>query len=227
MSASSVHDNIAILSGSGGALALIATSVYFMSSEYNDFDRVSISHRDKMRKQQIKRRRTSKLMAIAGAVMYIAGLILLVLSIGLFHDEREAPAKDIAAMIHKQRRQDNQPSVNEPAILAGLATVVVLAGAIQSLRNFRKDETFGWLGTTLYAGGWLANGFAASMQNNSISSVSGRRLAWTLPGAAGIVIGTACLPWQIRHQYVSGPGLPVAAIGYVLYTIGNSAVLST
>ena len=77
----------------------------------------------------------------------------------------------------------------------------------------------------MYAGGWLGNGFAASMQNNSISSVYGTRLAWTLPGAATVVIGTACLPWQIRNQYASGLALPLSALGYILYTIGNSVVL--
>jgi hypothetical protein len=225
MATSTVHQNIAVLSGTGSALALLGTGAYFMSFEYEDPSRAQVDHRDIMERQRQRRRKTARRIGIAGALVYVAGLVLLVLSIGLFHDEREAPATSISGMIQQQAQLDSQPTINEPALLSGLATVVLLAGAVQSLRTFKKTETFGWLGPVLYAGGWLANGFAASMQNNSISSLSGTRLAWTLPGAAGIVAGTALLPWQIRNQYASGPALPIAALGYIVYTIGNSAVV--
>ena len=41
-----VHQNIAILSGTGSALALIGTGTYFMSFEYVDPTRVDVGHRD-------------------------------------------------------------------------------------------------------------------------------------------------------------------------------------
>ena len=95
---------------------------------------------------------------------------------------------------------------------------------IQSAREFNMTEQFGWIGSSIYAAGWIGNAFAASMGNKSISSVKSNRLAWTLPGAAAIVTGTFLVPWSIHHNYVSNPGWPIAGLGYVAFTVGTAYV---
>jgi predicted tellurium resistance membrane protein TerC len=221
----SVHKNLAIISGAGSAIALFGLSGYFMSYEYEDFDRVPVSDRTNMELHLTKRKKTSKIIAIVGILCYIIGIVLLVLSIGLYHDEKEELGKDISSIVKQLKKKKNEPETNEPVILASLASVVILMGLFQSLRNFHHTESFGLIGLTLYSVGWIANAFAASMQNNSIYSANNERLSWTLPGAVAIVLGTASLPWQIRHKYVSGFSLPLSALGYTAYTIGNVAVL--
>jgi uncharacterized membrane protein HdeD (DUF308 family) len=222
---SSVHNNMTIYSATGSSLLLLGTSFYFMSYEYQDFDRVKLSDRSQMEVNRSKRKNKSKIIAMSAALMYIVGIILLVLSIGLYQDEKEESATSISAIIKQTRKTNNEPDTNEPVILASLAAVVIMLGIFQSVRNFNKTETFGWIGLSLFSIGWISSAFAASMQNNAISSIYGERLAWTLPGAVAIVVGTAALPWQIKHQYVSGPALSISAIGYALFTIGNVFVV--
>jgi hypothetical protein len=205
-----VHKNLSIISGTGGALALFGISGYFMAFDYPNTG--------------IKRKQTSKVVAGFGILLYLIGIVLLILSVGVYRDQREDVETEISSIIQQVRKQENQPHHNEPFILASLASLIILLGLGQSLRTFHNTEKFGLVGLTVYTVGWVSNAFAASMQNNSISSINNQRLVWTLPGAIAIVLGTACLPWQIRHKYVSGVALPLSAIGYAFYTIGNAIV---
>ena len=227
MSISSVHNDLAIFSGIGSALTLFGIAGYFMSYQYQDFSRVQIENREEMELKRRRRRNFSRIIQICSVLVYLAGLVLLVLSIGLYRNEKEEEPDTIPDMIKHKRATESQPSTNEPVLLSSLATVIVLAGTIQCIRHFNKTETFGAIGMILYAGGWIANAFAASMQNNSIQSVQNQRLAWTLPGVTAIVIGTIFMPWEIKHQYVSGPSLPFISLGLLSYSIGNTLVLKT
>jgi hypothetical protein len=127
-------------------------------------------------------------------------------------------------LIQQIRNHDAQPKLNEPAILSGISSAIILLGVIESVRHFHKTEDFGWIGSSLYAAGWLGQAFAAAMNNKSVSSLKTQRLAWTLPGAAAIIGGTFLIPWQLQHNYVSGPGWSVAALGYTAFTIGTAYV---
>jgi hypothetical protein len=219
-----MHRNITILTGTGSAAALVGMASYFMSYEYKDFDRINVQGQDRMEVAFKRRRKVAQVILVIAIIIYVAGLVLIASGISFYRDEREEQAESIPSLIQQIRNADAQPSTNEPAILAGISTAIILAGMIQGAREFNKTEQFGWIGSTIYAAGWLGNAFAASMNNKSISSIKGNRLAWTLPGAAAIVAGTFIVPWQLHHNYISGPGWPVAALGYVAFTVGTSYV---
>jgi hypothetical protein len=228
----SVHTNLGILSSVGSLLSLIGTSSYFMSYEYSDFSRVD--PRDALNKNtnSVSRDKTSIVIAFLSIIAYVAGLILIVLSIGLYRDEKKMiQSSNISEMIKNLKHvnnvnNENSSSVNAPVILSSFASIVTLVGAIVMIKHYKKHRNFNRIGTLLFSSGWLANGFAASMNTKSLSSISSKRLAWTLPGVFAIVAGTFLLPWQISNEYVSGPALPLATIGYILFSIGNISVLN-
>lgn len=219
-----MHRNITIMTGTGAAVALLGFSSYFMSYEYKDFDRVELQGQDRMEKTYSQRKKISLIIRVIAGFFYISGIVLITLGICLWRDEREEQAQAIPSLIQQIRNADAQPSVNEPAILAGLSSAVLLAGAVMGALHFHKHEDYGWIGATLYAAGWLAQSFAAAMNNKSINSLKANRLAWTLPGAAGIVLGSFILPWQLHENYVSGPAHVVHALGLVAFTIGTAYV---
>lgn len=219
-----VHQNIAILTGTGSAAALVGMASYFMSYEYKDFDRINVQGQDRMEVAFKRRRKVSQAVMIIAIIIYVAGLVLLALGISLYRNEREEQAQSISGLIQQNRNTAAEPNTNEPAILAGISTAVILAGMIQSAREFNKTEQFGWIGSSIYTAGWLGNAFAASMNNKSINSIKANRLAWTLPGSAAIVAGSFIIPWQLSHNYISGPGWPIAALGYAAFSIGTSYV---
>lgn len=197
---------------------------YFMAYEYQDFTRVDNQGQDRMEVAFNKRRRYSKIVTVLASIVYMAGIVLIALGISLYRNERQEQAQSISGLIQQNRNITAQPKTNEVAILAGVSTAVLAAGMVKSAFDFNKTEQLGWIGSSLYAAGWLGNAFAAAMNNKSISSVNANRLAWTLPGAASIVAGTFLVPWQLHHTYVSGPGWPVAALGYAAFTVGTAYV---
>lgn len=222
-----VHENISIMCGTGSAVALVSMAAYFMSYEYRDFNRIDLQKNSRQDTVDLifrRRRKSATAIAIVAMLFYIGGLTLIALSLSLYPSERELQANDISGLIQQNRNQAVQPGVNEAAILAGISLGVVLIGVLQSARDFHKRERFGWVGSTIYAAGWIGTAFAAALNNKSINSLVGNRLAWTLPGAAGIVAGTFLLPWQLENNYVSSPAWPLAALGYVAFTIGTAYV---
>lgn len=219
-----VHERTSILTAVGSVSALLGMSSYFMSYEYKDFDRMNVSNRENLNASYSSRKRNSVIIMVVAAVFYFAGIILLTLSMSLFPDERELQAFDIPSLLQQIRNETAQPGVNEAAILAGVSASIIALGMIQSAREFHKTEHFGWIGSAIYGAGWLGLAFAGAMNQKSISSLTGSRIAWTLPGAAAIVGGTFLFPWQLRHNYISGPSWPLVAIGYFIFGIGNSLV---
>jgi hypothetical protein len=213
------------MTATGSAAALLGMTTYFMSYEYKDFDRVDLQDKSKMDSTFHRRKRFAEILQIISALVYIGGIVVLVLGMSLYTEEREAKAFDIPTLFQQIREAATQPSINEAAVLASISSVVLVIGLLQCIREFHKTERFGWIGSTLYAAGWLGNGFAASLNNKSISSIEDSRLVWTLPGIAAIVAGTFMFPWQLRNNYISGPAWPLVSIGYVLFSIGNSLVV--
>lgn len=219
-----VHQHISIFSGVGSIAALLGMSTYFMSYEYQDFDRVGLFDPEEMKSMFTRRHLWARVILVSSLIVYIAGLILLALSMSLYRSEKEAQAADVASLLQQVRNANAEPDVNEPAILAGVGSGAVLIGMAFCLKEFHHSETFGWIGPLLYGSGWLCNAFAAAMNSNSVTSLKTARLAWTLPGASLIVGGTFLFPWQFQHHYISGPAFSLVAIGYGCFGVGNSFV---
>ena len=218
----SIHRNIAMFTGFGSAAALLGMSSYFMAYEYQDFDRLDIGRTERMEDILDKRRRFSIVIMLLSAFIYVAGMVCITLGITLYPTEREEIATNSPGQIQQIQNVAAQPSVNEPAILSGLCSALTLAGMGYGFYNFMKREDFGWVSMSIYSVGWIGNSFAASMNNKSINSLVANRLAWTLPGAALIIAGTAMFPWQLHETYISGPSWPLCALGYVFFSIGTS-----
>lgn len=221
-----VHKDVVTMAATGAAVALLSTSTYFMTYEYKDFERVRREDDGTSKLEAIygRRRRIAKITLAISAFFYLCAIALICVSICLYRDEREEQATDIPGQISQLRTLAAQPSWNEVSVLASLSSGLTVAGAIQCALTFDKAEEFGWIGIILYAGGWLGNSFAASMNNKGLDSIRLSRLAWTLPGAAAIVAGTVLYPWQVDNGYISGPSWSISALGYAAFVIGTSYV---
>lgn len=216
------HRDISLLTGLGSAVALLGMSSYMMSYEYRDFDRVHLQGQDRMEEAYFYRRKVSWVIMILAAFFYVSGIVLLTLGITLYPDEREEVATNIPGQISQIRSKNAQPSLNEPAILAGISAALIVGGIGYGAYVFDKTENWGWVGSAVYSAGWIGQAFAAAMNNKSIESLVANRLAWTLPGAAVVVAGTMIFPWQLQNNYISGPAWPLTALGYMAFIIGTS-----
>lgn len=218
----SFHRDISMLTGLGSALGLLGMSSYMMSYEYQDFDRVHLQGQDRMEQTYFYRRKVSwVIMAVAG-LLYVTGIVLLTLGISLYPNEREEVATNIPGQITQLRSAAAQPTLNEPAILAGISAAMIVGGISYGAYTFNHTESWGWIGSAVYSAGWLGQAFAAATNNKSLESLVPNRLAWTLPGASVIIAGTMVFPWQLQHNYISGPAWPLTALGYMAFTIGTS-----
>jgi hypothetical protein len=220
-----LHRNIWALTGGGAIGAMLGMSFFLMSYEYKDFDRVTVKGQDQMETLFHRRRKTSMAIMIAAIIVYIAGMTLICLGVSLYRDERENLASSVTGLITQIRNKAAQPSINEPAILAALSTVCVVMGIGKGAWDFTTTEQWGWIGSSIYTIGWLGLAFAGAMNDMSIDSLSTTRLAWTLTGSSMISAGTFIIPWQLHQNYISGPGWPIMALGYVGFTVGTGLVL--
>lgn len=216
------HRDIAMMTGLGSAVALLGLSSYMMSYEYQDFDRVTLQGQDRMEATYFRRRKVSLIIMVLAAFFYVAGVVLITLGITLYPNEREEVATNIPGQITQLRATAAQPAINEPAILAGLSTGLIVGGLGYGAYVFNRTENWGWVGSALYSAGWIGQAFAASMNNKSIESLVPNRLAWTLPGASVIILGTMVFPWQLENNYISGPAWPLTALGYLAFVVGTS-----
>jgi hypothetical protein len=218
-----VHRHISTLMGSGTIVSLLGMTGYFMSYEYQDHDRVEAGqHATAIHRRQ----KCALAIIVIASFLYISGLVLISMGVSMYRLERENIADSISGIIMQTQRMEKQPDLNEPALLSGLATALILMGVFQSLRHFHRTETWGAVGAGLYGIGWLLNAYAAACNDNTLHSVRPDRLAWTLPGASAIVIGTYLFPWALRYAYVGSPAWAIAALGYVSFGIGTSFVVS-
>ncbi len=146
-------------------------------------------------------------------LFYLMGLILIVLSISVYRDEKEAISSEISIIIEKTNTKNTQPNTDAPTLLAIFSIITILFSTIIILKNYV------WFGVTFYTLGWIGVAFAGSMSNNSISSVDNDRLKWTLSGSLFIILGSLVYD-LIRFC----PGLILTSIGTLLFSIGNVMV---
>lgn len=222
----SFHRDILLMTGLGSAVALLGMSSYMMAYEFKDFNRVTIDGHDRMEAVYFKRKRMSLVIMVIAAFFYVAGIVLITLGITLYPNEREEIAGNIPGQISQIRSANSQPSINEPAILAGISAAMIVGGAAYGAYVFNKTENFGWIASSVYSAGWIGMSFAASMNNKSIQSLVANRLAWNLPAALLILGGTFLTPWQLQNNYISGPCWPICAIGYLCTVVGSSYLTS-
>jgi len=206
-----VHQNVALLGGPG-ALCLAAGFSGFMSAHYHD---PPVVHRTRYRA-----------VLATVALLCLTGVILTVLSIAFYRGsgERERMGEDITTHIHQVKNMEKQPAANEPAVLAIVSSLVLIFGAALGVREFEKSRKWGWHGSTLYAMGWLGNAFAGAMRDKSVESLERKRLAWTLPGATAIIVGTFAAPYEIRHRRIGGLSATMVTTGALAFHVGNALV---
>jgi hypothetical protein len=139
-------------------------------------------------------------------LFYIAGFILIILSISLYMNEKEAISSEISIIIEKANAQNTQ-NAQVSIILVTFASLLIIISTYLVMNNYL------WIGATLYTFGWIAAAFSASMNNT-------QRLEWTLPGSVCLILGSLLF-------YLAGlsPGLILASIGSLLFTIGNVMVI--
>ncbi len=219
------HENIAIFTGVGSVVSLLGLSSAFLSREYKEYDRVPVAGTSsRMERSYRKRQKTGRAILVVSTMAYIAGLALVTLGVTLYPLERDELETTVQGLILQNRTKNTQPAVHEPAVLSCISSALILAGVVEGGRHFHRYDEFGWIGSTLYAGGWLGQAFAGAMNDKNITSLRPTRLAWTLPGTFAIVLGTFLVPWQLKYNYSSGPAWPLAAAGYAAFSIGTSYV---
>jgi len=221
----SVHTDVSSLMTAGGFSTMVGLSAYLMSYEAQDCTRVGLTNQTGLVSRLETRRKWTLAVMIVSAFFYAAGIVLLALGISLFRDERSLIADTISGLIIQQQEQAADSTINEPAIMAGLAAAVILLGSVQSVLHFNKHEEWGWLGSLIYATGWILAAVAAATNNNSISSIRTDRLVWALVGASLIVGGTYMIPWALHHRYISSPAYALMAFGFFSFSISTSLVI--
>lgn len=220
-----IHRDVIIFAGSGTIAALLGMSGYFMTYEFEDLDRMTLSNQSHLEQTYRGRKKIAFAVIIISLIFYICGIVLISLGISLYRNERTEIASSITGIIQQTRAAASQSSINQPAILTGIAAAMIIGGMYMSAHTFRKTQQFGWIGMSVYTAGWLLNAFPAAMNDNDASSLDGSRLAWTLPGAAAICAGTYLLPWVIHHNYVTSPAFVLQSLGYVAFSVGTAFVL--
>jgi hypothetical protein len=161
-----------------------------------------------------------KLIQVIAALFYLAGFILVVLSIAMFREEKEALSSQVAVIIRNTATRNAQPATDQPTIIASLASVCILIGTVFVIMgNPLSEKLINWLGIALVSLGWAGNAFAASMSNNAASSVQNERLAFTLPAAFLVVLGS------VAYLYECSTGLVFAGLGALLFAFGDASVL--
>ena len=152
-------------------------------------------------------------------LFYIAGLVLVIISLSLYREEKDIVTSQISITIKQNQLRENQPDINEPCILASFGGLAILLGIWLSASKSEETE---WMAAIFFILGWISQGFAASMATNSISSVQNDRLAYTLSGVCLIIFGSI-----IFHFIKACPALILATVGAVLFTVGNAQVVSS
>lgn len=215
-----VHENIGIMSGVGSISAALSMSFYFMFYEWNDSSKLRIE-----KSHFFNTKNWKKNLQYVMFLFYLLSLVVIILSVCLYRQEREHQAQNIPSLLQQVRNSNAEPDINEPAILSGISGALTIIGLFLSLRKFEKEEHLGIVGPILFASGWLGQAFAASTNSKSIQTLKLKRLAWCLPGIALINTGFLLYPWQIQQDYSSGPAGILSLLGYFLFSYGNTLVM--
>lgn len=221
------HDHIRALTYGAAAAHVLSLSAYFMSHEMDSFDRVSLgenSAHSMNRSYKTQQTRAKVVGRVAGG-LYIISLVILILSLFLYRDEREQVATNITGIVVQVKTAEGDSDANEAGWLGLISASILLAGASVSAREFAKSETFGVVGSTLMGLGWTGIAFSAGADRKALDSLNGKRLRYTLPGAAAIYMGTLMIPWQMKHHFVAGPAMALLAFGFGIFSEGNARAL--
>ena len=127
-----VHQNLGWLSGAGSLTTLLGISGFFMLNEFPKRQAKAWNH-----------------WHLPIMVVYVSGLILLVLSMSLWPDERENEGETVADLINQLRKRKAQPKINEHALLAALSALVVVTGSFMTAKNWRNTRKLGFFGALL------------------------------------------------------------------------------
>lgn len=172
-------------------------------------------------------------------VLFVSGLALIALGLGLYVDEKENEATlSLASAVQQKRKQNAAPSLNETALLAGLmagtAGLVGIWLAIHTNRTSNaklvpysvKDNVnqVHYGGHLLFVAAWIGLAFAASTNSRDLDDVHSNRLPWLLPGAVLIGIAPFLLHEQVFNnvKWISSLSLGVTSlwVGSVLFDFG-------
>jgi hypothetical protein len=193
-----LHREVAMISGIGVALMLIALHVFTKMSPGT------------MRK-------------VVYLSLYLAGLCTLIVSVALYRDQgqREMTGETVDVVLQQVTRISKQPEINEPAAVA--ASMGALLAALHVAMEFGRDDTlrnspFVWLAAL---GCWAGIGIAASSEDKSFQTISNDRLYMNLPGAALVAFGTRELVVSSGHDWLS---LPALGGGFAALLFGNAMV---
>lgn len=197
-SLTSVHNNLALLSGFGSVSYLFG-SVFFMWALNQN-----------------------KWYDIIGLVLFFGGLISLTLSIGMFREERHEDADTITGLVQQSQSAAKDTSFNEVAVLAGISASFIGISAALGFRQFEKHKNFGMYHVIGYTAGWLGMSLAGSMNRNGLDSVSGQRALFTVPGGFLVILGTLLIPWETKNKVSFGLASPLMAVGLGAFSIGVS-----
>lgn len=215
----SVHYPRALLTVSGTTAFLFGINTLFMS--YSKQTRHAhvvqpLWHREKPWQKV--------LLGISGCLL-ISSIVLLLLSVILYDQEKQTQAQSIAALAQQVRASKvDQSKVHEAAIIQGVASAIILCGLGLLLWNYHTTERFQITSILLYASGWITAAVAMSTNARGLSTIEPTRLAWTLPGAFLITAGTVAIPWEIDQPSLLGPSIATLATGLSALAIGHSYV---
>jgi uncharacterized membrane protein YeiB len=198
------HDKIAGISLSGSISAILATTGFIAT------------HGTKYEKMN-----STKIVLI---LLYIVSLVLIVLSLSLYHDEKEENATDVTSALLQLRNSKAGPTINEAALVSSIGGVLVLAGVYLGVQQYNKNKMWGKYASGSYASGWILLAISAAMNSKAASSVRSQRLVWTLPSVVLIVGGTFSIPWTVMHKLDTGIPLVAITLGYMGFNIGSSIV---
>jgi len=158
------------------------------------------------------------------ATLLVCSLMLLVVGVGVWGNEKQRPGPDAAALTHQARIQNHLPEIPEATLVAlagalvALVSLMVLAWQYQKLGAVRY-----WAVLTAWLG-WVLLAVGCSTYTQSLSTIDPHRVAWTLTGSLFIVASCALIPWEERSSKFSAVGLvgPLHGLGWALFLVGYS-----
>lgn len=220
-----IHENIILLSAFGSLLNIFGMMLYFFLLEFKDFKKIqNIKNYEMMKYDFLQRQQMFKIFIFISAIICLGGIAMVSLSSSLYSNEKEEIGSDISTLVLQTKTHQNLSDTNQVSIMVSIAACLIGLGLLKGGHDYEKNQSFGWLSSSMYSIGWILMCFGSSTDNHELSSINPNRFAWILPGVASIVSGTFLLPWQYRNEYVSGPSWILILLGFICFNIGNSYV---
>lgn len=211
-----LHQNLALYGGLGTISTLFGTSLFYMSHEFEQDSRG-----DAVRevKHEVGQR-----MRIVAFFLFVTGMVLWGLAVSLHSNEKEQKATTTTALLAQIRAEKAQPDIDEHAAFAATGIGLVALGSIIMAYHYPKHMPNVYKAGVIVALGWYMAAIGASSHRKALDTIEERRLAWNLPGATLLILGSLVLPYQIKHGYAAGPALFLSVLGGSMLTLGTSLV---